>query len=536
MKIAAICALTLTFSVSAFSQTSVPPAPTLTVGAQFKGLTFDWDSVPGATSYQLEYRANQTGPFVQHTVFPASYTSTAISFPLHLYNWTYARYRLAACNSAGCSRSPAVSVSALRRDAVGYFKAAQPRQRTFFGDRVDLSPNGNNMVATAPFENTYSGDIIYGGSVYVFRKGGDRRWRQRARIDAQSAAYGESEIFLSTAISASGDTVAVGLPTTFTDGASGYGEVDIYQATNNVWSRTRVPRPADADDFGWQVALNDAGDILAVDVNDGNNSLIIYRLINGTWQNVRQLSETSLSHPEWCNKIVLSRDGTTIAEFCEEPGTTTRVRRNYIRVHSGPNWSVRTDITLSYPANNNTFYNHQGLSLDRTGDTLAVQFGLVQNGTVQTDEGAVKVYKRASGVYSEVTTLTPGPWRNTSNDSFFGQTLSLSGDGQTLAVGDAADNGNGWGPRAAPLISGTAQTGAVYVYRLKDTWKLANMVKPNYNPNPPGQTLTFPEHVVLNGDGKSLIVAAPRESSSASGIDGDWANYGRPGSGAIFMY
>src|SRR5690349_3608476 len=187
-KIPALCAVTLAFSVSAFGQTSSPPTPTLTVGAQFKGLRFDWDGVPGATYYQLEYRAHQTGPFVKQREFPATQTSTSFSFPLHLYDWTYARYRIAACNSAGCSRSAAVSVSALRRDAVGYFKTSQPDQYDYFGDSVDLSPDGNNMVAAAPGEDPSSGEHLYGGAVYAFRKGSDRQWRQRARIDAQSAA------------------------------------------------------------------------------------------------------------------------------------------------------------------------------------------------------------------------------------------------------------------------------------------------------------------------------------------------------------
>src|SRR5688500_17503882 len=144
-KILAAWAVALAVSVSAFSQTSIPPAPTLTAGAGFKGLRFDWNSVPRATWYQFEYRAHQTGPFVQQgDDFPATATSTRFSFPLHLFDWTYARYRLAACNSAGCSHSAAVSVSSLRRDAVGYFKAAAPRAGALFGASTDISPDGYN--------------------------------------------------------------------------------------------------------------------------------------------------------------------------------------------------------------------------------------------------------------------------------------------------------------------------------------------------------------------------------------------------------
>src|SRR3954471_13821972 len=159
MKIPALFAITLAMSVSAFAQTSPPAAPTLTAGAEFKGLRLDWDTVPGATWYQVEYRAHQTSSFVQQgDDYPATATSTRFSFPLHLFDWTYARYRLAACNSAGCSRSAAISVSALRRDAVGYFKASQPKENAFLSREVALSSDGYNLVATAPGEVTLTGD------------------------------------------------------------------------------------------------------------------------------------------------------------------------------------------------------------------------------------------------------------------------------------------------------------------------------------------------------------------------------------------
>src|SRR4051812_18389522 len=153
MKIPAFLAIAMAMSTSAFSQASPPAAPSLTAGAEFKGLRLDWDAVPGATWYQVEYRAHQNGTFVQQgDDFPATSTSTRFSFPLHLYDWTYARYRLAACNSAGCSRSAEVSVSNLRRDAVGYFKSSVPFLGGRLGASTDLTSDGYTLVAAAPSE------------------------------------------------------------------------------------------------------------------------------------------------------------------------------------------------------------------------------------------------------------------------------------------------------------------------------------------------------------------------------------------------
>jgi hypothetical protein len=498
-------------------------------------LRFDWNSVPRATWYQFEYRAHQTGPFVQQgDDFPATKTSTGFSFPLHLFDWTYARYRIAACNSAGCSRSAAVSVSSLRRDAVGYFKAAAPRAGAQFGESTSLSPDGYNFVTAAPGEATLSGNKLYGGAVYVFRRGSNGQWVQRARLQLNVDAWSDVGVVLNAAISASGNTVAVGMPTHSNETiGEADGQVEVFHFANNTWSRTRIPR-SPAHRFGDSVALNESGDVLAIGSNDGNNSVAIYKLINGVWQNVRNLSITSLGYFELCSLSVMSRDGTAIAERCDDLGSATRPRRDYIRVHSGPDWSVRTDIDLAFPTSNETVYGHNGMGIDRTGATIAVQFNQSLNG-VENGGGFVKVFKRNNGVYSQVTILNPGAWRSSAYRFVYGNTVSVSGDGQTIAVGDAADNGTGWGPRAAPLIAGTEQTGAVYVYRLTNAWTLANMVKPNYNPNP-GESHIFGERTALSHSGRTLLIPVPRESSSATGIDGNWANSSLGASGAVFMY
>src|SRR5690349_20745314 len=173
-------ALALAISASAFAQTS-PAAPALTAGAELKGLRFDWDPVPGASWYELEYKANQAADFVKKgSNLAASATSYEYRFPLHLFDWTYARYRLAACNAAGCTRSAEISVSNLRRDAVGYFKAAESTSYLGFGSDTDITPDGLTFVTSAPGEGSNSSGLP--PAVYVFRRGNDCEWLQRAKL------------------------------------------------------------------------------------------------------------------------------------------------------------------------------------------------------------------------------------------------------------------------------------------------------------------------------------------------------------------
>jgi hypothetical protein len=527
MKIPAFLAIALATSISAVAQTSPPAAPTLTAGAEFKGLRFDWGPVAGATSYQLEYRAHQTGSFVKQADYLSSVTSTNFSFPLHLFDWTYARYRLAACNSAGCSRSAEVSVSALRRDAVGYFKAAQP-DASNFGDATDLSGDGYNFAVSAPYEHDYPSDNRFenGGAAYIFRRGSNGQWFQRARLELNNhALYGSLDADI--AISGTGNTVAVGMGTYWVDD-NHTGQVDVYYGKGGTqYSRTRIPRPVDVGVFGSTVALSESGYILAIGVQGGPMSVAIYKSVNGVWQNVHNLPAPDASYS--CDTPVMSRDGRTIAELCDQSTSATQPRRSFIRVHSGSNWSVRTDLDLEVSGTEDLEWQHDGFAIDGAGGTIAVQF--FKSGAAQ-----VRVYTRDAGGYSPVATLTPGAWRTADFVYAYGKQLSLSGDGHTLAVGDTFDNGTSGGPRAAPLVSGTARNGAVYVYRLTDTWKLANMVKPNYV-HSDATCCNFGSVAALSQTGKTLIVPMTGETSSAKGIGGDWdnANVGNP-TGAVFMY
>jgi hypothetical protein len=543
MKTSTVCVIALAMSVSAFSQTSMPAAPTLTAGAEFKGLRFDWDAVPGATRYQLEYRAHQTGDFIQQgDDFPATATSTHFSFPLHLFDWTYARYRLAACNTAGCSRSTEVSVSDLRRDAVGYFKSPQPLANGKFGDSADLSLDGYNLVVAAPNEpqgppppNPQPLDRTHGGSVYVLHRNSNGVWEQRTRLDVGADSLAESGIKLTVATSGSGNTVAVGMPNSTPDpGLATNGEVSVWHFGNGHWVETVIPKLF-VNSFGKSVALSDSGYTLAVGLNDPDISLTIYKSINGVWQRVRDFSQTEAGYDEKCDLPRLSRDGFVVAEICTDPGSDTRPATQYVRVHSGTNWSVTTHLNLGGLGPAGTEWHHTGFALDRTGTNMAVQYWRDVNHD-GTGEAWIQVIRRQYPSFDDVAQLYPGQWRNGAYRYLFGSSIAISGDGQTISVGDPADNGTSWGPRAAPLVAGTAQTGAVYVYRFSNgKWTLANTVKPNYSPNP-GTAHIFGENSTLSGTGKTLIIPVSRESSSASGIGGDWANTGRTASGALFMY
>ena len=522
-----------------FSQSVAPGIPSLTIGAEMKGLRFDWEPVEGASWYQLEIKANENAEFVQHgDDIDASTLFTRYRFPLHLYFWTPARYRLAACNVAGCSRSDEVPVSSLRRLAVGYFKPAETTSGIRFAADTDLSADGRNFVSAAPdeFISTSAGPRA-GGAIYLFRMPGGS-WRQRIRLEPSVPPFIEGTNVMKVAISTDGSTVALGMPNyAHSEFDEQTGEVFVFRfrPDDRTWQRTRI-RAGSRGEFGRWIGLNDAGDTLAIAHGVRSNpslppKIVIYKLVGGVWQAVRDIGDR-FGRTEYCGEGVLSADGSTVAESCQEDAVGTRPARVYVRTHSGPNWTTRVDLPLEMTVTSEAGYGHGAIAIDGTGNTVAAQIIAARDG----GPSEVHVFEREDGVYEREAVLKPGAWRNDTRSSLFGQSIAISGNGAVLAVGDSRDNGLGLGPRAAPLNPGSIPTGAVYVYRYyDDEWWLYNMVKPNYHPDG-APYHTFGSDVEFSSNGVAMIVAESGESSDAEGIAGSWSNLRAPGSGAIWLY
>ena len=536
MKTFLLGLVAMTAGASSFAQTTLPNTPSLTAGAEIKGLRFDWDPVAGATWYEVQYKANSAREFTQvYYDLDASITSWLYHFPLHLYFWTPALYRLAACNDAGCSYSNEVAVSGLRRFAVGYFKTTRTQADVGFARDIAMSGDGKNFVSSAPGELiTTTAGARPGGAVYIFRRNAGL-WRERVRLEPTAPPFIGGENVMKVAISGDGFTVALGMPNYFhQENDEQSGEVFVWKLSGTRWLRTRI-RSGSRGQFGRWVGLNSAGDTLAIAHGVRSNpslppKIAIYKLVNDTWQPVRDIGDR-YGRTEYCDQGVISGDGLTIAESCHEDAVGSSPARVYVRTHSGTNWTTRQDLPLEMSVASESGYGHGAVAIDTTGHYVAAQVFAV-NGPAE-----VHVFEREEGgAYEWEQRLRPGAWRNDVERNTFGQSIAISGNGSVMAVGDARDNGLGLGPREAPLWAGTEPTGAVYVYRYYDDWWwLYNMVKPNYHPADAPQ-LTFGGDVDLSTNGISLVVAESGESSDAVGIAGAWNNLRAPGSGAVWLY
>jgi len=260
--------------------------------------------------------------------------------------------------------------------------------------------------------------------------------------------------------------------------------------------------------------------------------------------------------------------------------------------------SVMLDAIGYFKASNTGEFDWFGWSLALSGDGRTLAVGAPREASMargvdgdQEDNsvfgaGAVYVFTLSDGQWQQEAYLkasnTKEPDSNVPSDIFevdernerFGASLSLSDDGNVLAVGASRENsgGSGVNPSERNNLRGP-ETGAVYVFRRSDgAWAETDFLKAS-NPTPaeeedqeeevedpseepvteepiadeqeqeqeqfqiPGNIGDrFGTHVVLSGDGRTLAVSAPNEASASTSINGDQSDNSQPGIGAVYVF
>jgi len=494
---------------------SVPAAPAVTAGAGVKSLRFDWDPAAGATRYELWQRAHASSAFTKTADYAASSTEASLRISVHTFDWSGASFRIAACNSSGCTNSRDIAVASLRLEAPGYFKSSQPEVAETFGSDVDISPNAAYLVAGSPNDDVNG--LRNAGAAYVFRRVNDTSWSQRTRL-LPAIIQGDGGAGMRVAISADGNTVAMGLPNIFHAASDpNSGEVYVFRSGTSGWQRTRIAADRRGS-FGAWVSLDDTGTVLAVGRDSGAD---VYIYTNGAWA-VRRHIEDRTSPSDNCPNGELSGNGRLLAENCYN-GAPSTPTRSFLRIH--PSYSQsRRDLDLQRPSGVTNDEQRYGIAVDYSGDWIAAQNF---NGRIEVD-----IFQRVAGWHQFSQRVVPGTWQ-ANRRSLFGQGLSFSNNAGVLAVGDPVDVAQGTGVQSGTPAAGSTATGAVYIFRRNgDAWPRQSVIKPNYLQG----SQTFGAVLSLSESGSTLAIGQPLENSDAVGIDGAWNNTRRSQSGAVWLY
>lgn len=201
---------------------------------------------------------------------------------------------------------------------------------------------------------------------------------------------------------------------------------------------------------------------------------------------------------------------------------------------------VKTDVT-----NTNDLFGRQDFALSHDGTTLAIgnpnedsnSTGVNGDATDNSaaDAGAVYIFIKSSGVWQLEAYIKAS---NTEASDFFGFSVSLSDNGNLLAVGAIGEDSSTTGFNGNQNDNGISSAGAVYIFqRSGGIWSQQGYLKPDSNTaDTNGQGTNFGIFVDFDSNGTTLAVGANFDDSEATGINGDPLGINAIGSGAAYVF
>ncbi len=484
-----------------------------------KMIDFTWDALLNVNHYQLQSDPfhgsgyadlSTTGLVVSPNSTNIRQTSAQALVSLHRYipRVNNPQYGVMTCDTTtSCNPSFRYNTVALTNaqlnGMIGRLVANNAVARDRFGTSVSLSGDGNTLAVGAVGEDSLSSDS---GAVYIFRRNGGT-WSQQAFIKASNASetmFLPSRFGESVSLSTDGNTLAVGASVeggssnginNFPSDPSGYfqfgaGAAFVFSFSGSVWSQQAYIKASNAqggDTFGTFVSLSGDGNTLAVGAQNEDSSA------------------TGIG-------------GTQSADSAVNSGAV------YVFSVVGGSWAQHSYIKASNTGAGDQFGISGSLSND--GNTLAVgafhedssSIGIngADNNTADA-AGAAYVFRFNGIAWNQQAYIKP---LNTGADDQFGQSVSLSGDGNMLAVGAFQEDSS------STVINGpdnnnASDSGAVYVFSfMGSAWTQQAYIKAAN----PDMGDDFGQSVSLSEDGTVLAVGAADEDGSASGVGGNYTN------------
>jgi hypothetical protein len=333
-----------------------------------------------------------------------------------------------------------------------YIKASNPDTGDLFGISVSLSDTGNTLAVGAMMEDSDSTGINSlpndnaqandSGATYIFTRAGSN-WSQQAYIKAGNT--GRQDFFgIANSLNADGNTLVVGafgessdatgINGTNNNNAISSGAAYVFIRTGSSWNQQAYIKASNtdaADLFGRSVNLSADGNTLAIGAT-GEAS-------NATGVNGLEGNNTASSSG-------------AVYVFIRDAGNT---------------WSQQTYLKASNTEGTDAFGTSVSFSAD--GNMLAIGAIREDSGTtginstaneLAADSGAVYLFSRSGTNWSQLIYLKA---RNTDSNDEFGQSVSFSSNGNTLAIGAPFEAGDSTGING-PDNNNANKAGAVYLY------------------------------------------------------------------------
>ncbi len=432
-----------------------------------------------------------------------------------------------------------------------------------FGYAVSLSNDGNTLAVSALREDSNARGIngeqdnnsaSDAGAVYIFERS-NGNWEQTAYVKAsntptEESASSSSSSSSSVASSSSSsedsntagdrfgqsldlsgdgstlvvgaigeDSVATGINGDQQDNSlSTAGAAYVFIKTDSGWSQQAYVKPSQhsqQDRFGSAVALSASGDRLAIGAIGEDRAAVG---VNGETPEENPLARNSgavyvftRADNEWSQQAYLKP--AFVPPLSNYPGAgfgnsvSFSADGNILAVGASAEGSLASGVngdSTNFPSNENPV---DGRS---TGAAYIFEF----NGS----EWQQTAYLKASNpnIYDR-----------------FGHALTLSADGNTLAVSAYTEDSSAAGIDGNQDNNDTVDAGAIYIFqRIDNAWQQSHYVKGIIADKPD----RLGQAVALSETGDTLAASAYREAGGGAGTDGDPSDNSSEAAGAVLLY
>jgi hypothetical protein len=319
----------------------------------------------------------------------------------------------------------------------------------------------------------------------------------------------------SVALSADGNTVVVGAlgedqtPSINAD----RGAVYIFTRSGASWTQQAKLFASDVsggDYFGSSVALSSDGNTALIGAlgettspNTLNGAAYVFTRSGSTWtEQQKLLASDPATGDNFGESVALSSDGNTalIGAANESTSPNTDQGAAYVFTRSTGVWTEQQKLLASDRATNDFFGNSVSLSSD--GNTALIG-AYIEDTSPNTNNGAAYIFTRSAGVWTEQQKILASDAASFDN---FGYAVSLSSDGNTALIGSSVED-----------TSPNTDNGAAYVFtRSAGVWTEQQKLLAS----DPATLDRFGRSVSLSADGSTALIGAFAESTSPNSGNG----------------
>jgi hypothetical protein len=373
-----------------------------------------------------------------------------------------------------------------------------------YGQMLSISSDGNTAIIGAYLGS--ASPTPYGGVAYVFTRSGTT-WTQQAKL-APSDRAASDNFGISVSISEDGNTVLIGATGEDTSPNSSNGAVYVFTRSGTTWTQQAKLLASDAassDTFGFSSPTSADGSTALIGAyledtspNTNNGAAYVFTRSGTTWtQQAKLIASDAASNDNFGLSVDISSNGSTalIGAPYESTSPNTNNGAVYLFTRSGTTWTERQKI----------------VSEDATSSYL---FGGVVS--ISGDGSTFVASSYSSKDFAYVYTLIGDTWRQQAKlfssenllEYNFGSDLSISYDGNTIAVGAFVTNSGGGfyslgiGATAGPV---STESGGCHIFtRLNSDWtQKLRIIDTSLNSENFGRTVS------ISGDGKTLLLGIP---------------------------